>query len=53
MGEHFDADQLPGRTADVLPEDGFMDGFHLVQVQFPGEDDDIGPLGIKAQGFDV
>jgi hypothetical protein len=51
VAEHFDAEALAARSADILLVDGAMDGSYLLEVEFAGEDHHIGKLCIEAQRF--
>ena len=51
--EHFNADALTVRTADVFFIDGTSNLRDLLHVEFASQNDHVGKLGIKAQGFHV
>lgn len=53
MGEHFDPHQLSAGARDPLPFDLPADVGDLHQVQFPGQDHYVRPLGEEPDGFDV
>ena len=49
MTEHFDADFLARRAANVFAVDKVGNVAHLFKVEFTCQDDHIGKVGIKAQ----
>ena len=53
MAEHLEPDALAVRPTDVVLADEIGDSLHLLQVQFAGEDHNVGPLGIVAHGLAV
>ena len=53
MGEHFDPYQLSAGARDPLPFDFPADTGDLHQVEFPGQDHYVRPLGEEPDGFDV
>ena len=48
-----DPDRLAGRAADVLTYDGVVDLPDLIEIEFAGQHDDIGKLGVETQGFGI
>ena len=53
MGKHFYADKRSGRTRNPFRNNGFVDGFYLLQGKFPRQHNHIGKLGVKAERFNV
>ena len=53
VSEHLYTHKLTGRALDAVPQDGLVNILHLVQIQFPGQDDHIRKLGIEAQRLHI
>ena len=53
MSKHFDAYRFTCRAGDVLPLDFPVDVGYLVEIEFPGQYDDIGVPGVEFESLDI
>ena len=53
VAEHFDADEVALRTANILCHNLFVDVAHLPHVEFACKDNDVSELGVELQRLDV